>query len=75
MLRTFGGLALEDADFKRSKPLLLLTYLSLEGKKERQFLAELFWPEAMHPLTSLSVALSQLRKVSSELFKSDETHV
>ena len=39
-LRTLGGLTLEGASFRRPKPLLLLSYLTLEGEKDRQFLAE-----------------------------------
>ncbi|MCA9837174.1 MAG: tetratricopeptide repeat protein [Trueperaceae bacterium] len=75
MLYTLGDLALEDATFKRQKPLLLLAYLTLEGRKERRYLAELFWPEAAHGLTSLSVALSQIRKVMPEAFSADASHV
>lgn len=75
MLRTLGGLALTDADFKRQKPLLLLAYLTLEGRKERRYVAELFWPDAAHALTSLSVALSQLRKVSQHFIEADDRYV
>ncbi len=75
MLRTLAGLALTDADFKRQKPLLLLAYLALEGRKERRFVADLFWPNAAHALTSLSVALSQLRKLSKDLVIADENYV
>ena len=61
-LQTLGGLRLEGADFQRPKPLLLLAYLAVEGAKDRRHLAELFWPDASEPATSLRVALGQLRK-------------
>ncbi len=63
-LRTLGGLSLSGVSFRRPKPLLLLTYLALEGRKDRRFLTELFWPRASNPRQSLSVALSQLRAVA-----------
>lgn len=63
-LRTLGGLALEGSDLTRPKPLLLLTYLALEGPRERRFLAELFWRQARDPRQSLTVALSQLREAA-----------
>ncbi len=61
MLRTLGGLELEGSSFARTKPLLLVAYLALEGPQARRYLAELFWPEAQDPLNNLSVALNQLR--------------
>ena len=61
-LLTLGGLSLEDVSFGRIKPLLLLTYLALEGPKERRYLAQLFWPGASDPMNSLSAALTRLRK-------------
>lgn len=75
VLRTLGGLGLEGADFERSKPLLLLCYLSLEGAKPRRHLAELFWQGAAHPLGSLSVALSQLRQGAPGSFAADARSV
>ncbi len=60
-LQTLGGLALQGSSLRRPKPLLLLTYLVLEGAKDRHHLAELFWPDAAEPLNSLRVALAQLR--------------
>jgi predicted ATPase len=70
-----GGLNLEPADFHRQKPLLLLAYLAVEGSKEKRHLYELFWQGAADPATSLRMALSQLRKVSPELTRSDERTV
>jgi len=60
-LRTLGGLRLEGARFTRPKPLLLLTYLTLEGPRPRRHLAELAWPDARDPRQSLAVALARLR--------------
>lgn len=65
-LRTLGGLALEGSDFRRPKPLLLLTYLSIEGARDRRHLSQLFWPGAAEPMTSLRVALSQIRRSAPE---------
>lgn len=62
LLKTLGGLALEGTTFQRPKLLLLLSYLALEGAKDRRFLSELFWPSAVEPMTSLRMALSQVRK-------------
>jgi predicted ATPase len=61
-LRTLGGLRLEGSEFRRPKPLLLLTYLALEGAKTRRYLAELFFMDANDQMNSLSRALSYLRQ-------------
>jgi hypothetical protein len=74
-LNMLGGLGLEPVAFHRPKPLLLLAYLSIEGRKEKQHLYELFWPEAADQATSLRMALSQLRKVGAELITSEERTV
>ena len=71
-LLTLGGLTLEGSRLRPSKPLLLLALLSLEGPKDRRYLAELFWPAATDPLNSLSTALSHLRKVGSGVVEADE---
>lgn len=60
-LFTLGRLKLDGVAFSRPKPLLLLAYLSVEGPKDRRFLAELFWPAAARPMASLRVALAHLR--------------
>ncbi len=75
LLQTFGGLKLLHSNFLRPKPLLLLTYLVLEGPQDRRFLAELFWLGAANHLNSLAKALSQLRKVSPSLIEVNATHV
>ena len=74
-LNILGGLGLESAPFNRPKPLLLLAYLAVEGAKEKRHLYELFWPDAADQATSLRMALSQVRKVDANLFKSDERMV
>ena len=62
MLRTLGELFLDtQKPLRKKKPLLLLSYLLLEGPRSRRHLTELFWPGASDALNSLSVALSQLR--------------
>ena len=58
-LRTLGELSLEGVTFKRAKPLLLLSYLAVEGTKERWLLRELFWRGATNAQRSLSTALAQ----------------
>ena len=72
-LVALGGLQLDGVSFNRVKPLLLLTYLALEGPQERRYLAELFWPLASNPLNSLSVALMRLRKVVPGSLEADDT--
>ena len=74
-LKTLGGLALEGSDFKRPKPLLLLSYLALEGPKERRFLSELFWPNTTDSLNSLSKALYRLRQGIPGIIEADEVRV
>ncbi len=74
LLRTLGGARIEGTAFARPKPLLLLTYLALEGRRPRRHLAELFWPEARDPLRSLSVALARLRKGAPGAVTADRRH-
>lgn len=74
-LKTLGKLELSDTSFTRVKPLLLLSYLAVEGPKERRFIAELFWMGASDPLNSLSRALSQLRKGASGAIEADDQRV
>ena len=74
-LRTLGGLQLEGRAFGRTKPLLLLAYLCLEGRQTRRRVAELFWSHAKDPLASLSTELSRLRKACGEVVESDDTQV
>ncbi|MEX2542164.1 MAG: AAA family ATPase [Trueperaceae bacterium] len=55
----------------RPKPLLLLTYLALEGRKPRKFMAELFFAEAKDPADSLSTTVRRLGS-SAEAIAVDE---
>ncbi len=74
-LRTLGGVVLEGSNFTRIKPLLLLSYLAVEGSKDRRYLSEFFWPGASDGLNSLSRALSQLRKDAPGAIDADEQRV
>ncbi len=74
-LRALGGLSLPGVRFSRPKPLLLLTYLALQGPQYRRYLGELFWPHAADARHSLSMALSQLRAAAPELIHSHETRI
>ena len=71
-LNLLGGLTLEPTGFHRPKPLLLLAYLALEGRKEKRHLQELFWSDAANPAGSLRTAMNQIRQVSPDLLLSDE---
>lgn len=72
MLRTFGNFAWEGGTLRRPKPLLLLTYLALEGPKTRRYLAELFFPDARDPRDSLSAALKHAQKGGGSLVLTGE---
>lgn len=74
-LLTLGGLKLEGSGFTRPKPLLLLTYLALEGPRHKPHLAELFWPRAKSASHSLEVALTQLRRGAPGCVEVDGTRV
>lgn len=64
-LITFGKVKLKGLGFSRPKPLLLLTYLTLEGAQTRDALAELFWGDKKAK-SNLSVVLSQFKKEGAE---------
>ena len=74
-LKTLGELRLETSDFGRAKPLLLATYLALEGARDRRHVAELFWPTAADHMKSLTVALAQARKVVPGILGADAARV
>ncbi len=74
-LRTFGKLELSFSSFSRPKPLLLLTYLSLEGVKDRRDLADLFYMDTANPMASLRVALKQIREGAPEALEFDDSKV
>ncbi len=60
-LQTLGALELQDVTYTRPKSLLLLSYLALEGGRDRRHLGELFFGQAQDALASLRVTLSRLR--------------
>jgi tetratricopeptide (TPR) repeat protein len=74
-LKTFGGVVLEGSSFTRIKPLILLSYLAVEGSKDRRYLSEFFWSGASDGLNSLSRALSQFRKDAPGAIEADEQRV
>ncbi|AZI45374.1 ATP-binding protein (plasmid) [Deinococcus psychrotolerans] len=74
-LRTLGGLSLEGSGLGRPKPLLLLTYLTLEGPQARRLLGELFWPDASNPTNSVAVAVRQIRQAVPGVLQDDGVRV
>jgi tetratricopeptide (TPR) repeat protein len=74
-LNTLGGLVLGGSNFTRVKPLILLSYLAVEGSKDRRYLSEFFWSGASDGLNSLSRALSQFRKDAPGAIEADEQRV
>ncbi len=75
LLRTLGGLSLEGSAFRKPKPLLLLSYLALEGPSSRRVLAELFFNDCVDPRDSLSTALGRLRGAAPGLLRTEEQTV
>ncbi|PNY79905.1 tetratricopeptide repeat protein [Deinococcus koreensis] len=74
-LRTLGGLALDGAGLGRPKPLLLLTYLTLEGPRPRRYLGELFWRDAVSPTNSIAVAVRQIRQAAPGALQGDDVRL
>lgn len=60
-LRALGRLHVAGSALRRPKPLLLLTYLAMEGTKPRQHLSELFFSEARDAADALGTTLRRLR--------------
>lgn len=60
-LSVFGKVRLDQCGFSRPKPLLFLSYLTLEGPQTRQQLANLLWCDGKGK-SKLSVVLNQLKK-------------
>ena len=69
MLRTLGDLVLEGTSLHRPKPLLLLTYLVLEGPTPRRRLSELFFGDTRDPNDGLTTALKYLKQHPSTTLK------
>ena len=74
-LLTLGGLKLSHSNFSRPKPLLLLTYLALEGPQDRGHVAELFFESGSRARSNLSMTLTRLRKAVPEILGADELRV
>ena len=72
-LKALGGLRLESTPFTQPKPLVLLSYLSLEGSQQRKHLAELFWQDG-NRMKSLSMTLTRLRQGAGEVVEADGKH-
>jgi predicted ATPase len=70
-LKALGGLRLEPSPFTQPKPLVLLSYLALEGSQHRRHLAELFWSDG-NRMKSLSMTLTRLRQGAGEVVEADE---
>ena len=67
LLRTLGIFELDGLDFSQPQPLLILSYLCLEGKTSRQTLQRLFWSEqtdAKKRSKSLHTALERLLELN-----------
>ena len=71
-LRTLGVLRVEGASFNRPKPLLMLSYLILEGAKDSKHLSQLFFPQTTNPAQQLANTLSRLRKGLPGCIERDE---
>lgn len=74
-LLTLGSLEVEGRRYGQQKPLVLLSYLALEGVQERRHVAALFWPGASDPLNRLSVTLSRLSRDLPGSFEATPTTV
>ncbi|MFC4638775.1 hypothetical protein [Deinococcus hohokamensis] len=70
MLQTLNGLRF--GAFRRVKPLLVLAFVALEGPAPRRRLAELLWPDAQQPDSSLRVALHGLRDLDPRALRSED---
>ncbi len=71
ILRTLGGLALEDSGFTRPKPLLMLSYLALEGVRDRRHIGELFFGHAKDRMSSLRTTIKRLRQEAPGALETD----
>lgn len=71
-LTTLGSLSLSDSDFSRSKLLVLLAYLALEGPTPRRRLQVLFWGAEAGAGNSLRVGLHYIRQAHPDLILGEE---
>jgi len=60
---TLGRVALKDGLLPRQHlPIIMVAYLAHTGSRDREHLAQLFWPNAKNPLNSLSSTLTRVRQ-------------
>jgi predicted ATPase len=71
LLRTLGELSLLGSALRRPKPLLLLTYVSIEGAAHRRDLGRLFFPDSMDAADALSTTVRRLRNASPDLVEEE----
>jgi predicted ATPase len=69
-LSTLGQTKLEGVALTRPKAVAFLTYLVLEGRQNRYYLADFFWQEAEDPMNSLRNQLFQLKPFAGHALKS-----
>ena len=62
MICALGSLKLSDASLTRPKPLLLLSYLAVEGPQPRRRIAELFFAGARDPADALATTLRRVKE-------------
>lgn len=73
---TLGALRLDQDQLRNQHlPLVLLAYLAHEGRRERQHVAQLFWPTAKNPLNNLSSALSRIRQEVPQALTVEPHHI
>lgn len=70
-LQTLGGLRLSHSGFTRSKPLLLLSYLAIEGGQSRRLLADLFFFDSKNPRDALSTTYRRLKALDENLIMAE----
>ncbi len=75
LLKTLGSLKLSGGKLQTPKPLLLLTFLALEGPQERSYLAELFFTGNTRPRKNLSLTLTRLRQGAPGSVASDDARM
>ena len=75
MLHTLGGLHLEGAARQQAGPLVLLTYLALEGPQERRGVQELFFPGHADPAGRLRMMLHRLKTAAPSALETRGTRL
>lgn len=75
MLHTLGGLHLEGAARQQAGPLVLLSYLALEGPQERRSVQELFFPGHEDAAGRLRMILHRLKLADAGALQLDGTRL